>query len=272
MLLPPSSFLLLLFCLLLCLLLPPPLSANTFLSSTPLTVGRFRSLFSRAIRFPSGTVANFEVTHTNAISLPSSLKDSLPADLHLHDDAAVLITVYDPVTLKFTLVVEHHPSSLALKVGPVAGCVERYSGKHGVVLSPSNTSSLPLSHIDTAAVSELLEESGHSLSATASLYRLFPSPPSTPTDLSLSLPSSSPSPSPVPSFMDKYSCTQLFPYLLITSSPPTAPEGRDAEEEGMTVATYSREEIEELLRGGRCTAVAAWGIMRALDGLKELGY
>jgi len=250
--------------LLLALLLHPSLS-NTFLRATPLLpAGRFRTLSSRSILLPSHpTPASFEVFHTNAISPPCSPPPGT------YDDNAVVILVFNPQTNLFHLIEEFHPSSLQDRIGTIAGCVELYSGKHGPPLPFSNTTTPPISYVDTAAMHEIAEESGIHLTESCKLYRLFPSPPSA---QSLPLPSLPVTQHPEPTFMDKYSCCRLHPYLLITTSPPLAQlTNRDREEAGMRVRTLTRAEMLAKISNSQCSAVSGWAMHRGLQALLELG-
>jgi hypothetical protein len=255
-----SSILVFLFLLLLAL----PSSLNTVnshqptptypqhLASSPLVSGKYRSLLSHRIKLSPTQTGVFEVLHTNSINPHHA------SHRNSYDDIACVAVVFNTATKKVCVIKEYHPSSLTFKYGPVAGCVECYNAKHGDVPSSITTTTdsiVTAERLLKAVEMEVSEESGHDTNRDGvQVIPLFKNVNTGGVNI------------------DKYTCTKVYPYLIITSHEPNAPCNRDIEEQSMEVDMLCVEELEERMENGECSIVGEWGFRRGLGELRRRGF
>ncbi|GMI06191.1 hypothetical protein TrVE_jg10091 [Triparma verrucosa] len=110
-----------------------PTGGFTFLSSTPLHIGKFRSLTSSLYSLPNNLTASYEIVTSTSPENPT-----VPA---------VTVLAYNTTSKKFTIIKEFYPSLGRLSFGTIAGLVD----------SRDSTSS-SLTTIKSAARREAWEE------------------------------------------------------------------------------------------------------------------
>jgi hypothetical protein len=71
--------------------------------------------------------------------------------------------------------------------------------------------------------------------------------------------------------MDKYSVTEITPYLVIDPHHVDNPRPLDDEEDIQIVGGVSPCEILRMIREGDFNLVGGWGALLALEKLRELG-
>ena len=70
--------------------------------------------------------------------------------------------------------------------------------------------------------------------------------------------------------MDKYVTTEITPYLVIHPKHVPNPRPLDEEEDIEIVSGVTAEELMKMIREGDMNLVSGWGVLLALQKLKEL--